>query len=145
MPPKREVTHEERAGALLKRIRAKAELPTRTVKPEARTDDDDALPLPRLIHALHTLGGQSVVESMQTVRLLVKNKCNTRARLRRVSAPELEEMGLEATTAMRNKLVQVLQTLGTSSAEEEVVGRSIAEVGALPDTACGTLAETTTR
>lgn len=125
MPPKREKTHEERAAALLKRVKSTSHQPAKR-REVVRSDGDEVLAMPRLIHALHTMGGQSVVDAMQSVRRLAQGQCTTRARLSRVSAPELEELGV-GTPTNRDKLVQVLHVLGTSSAETEIVGLSAQE------------------
>ena len=125
MPPPREKTHEERAAALLQRVRAASGRPTKR-KETQRSDGDEVLEMPRLIHALHTMGGQSVVDAMHTVRRLAQGNCTTRARLSRVSAPELEELGI-GTASSRDKLVQVLHTLGSASADTEYVGLTAEE------------------
>ncbi|WFD41758.1 hypothetical protein MPSI1_000394 [Malassezia psittaci] len=120
MPPKREKTHEERAAALLKRASSQSNQPTKR-KDAPRSDGDQMLEMPRLIHALHTMSNLSVTEAMHAVRRLAQCHCTTRARLSRISAPELEEMGV-GTTTNRDRLVKTLQTLGSASSDTEQVG-----------------------
>ncbi|WFC97673.1 hypothetical protein MYAM1_000392 [Malassezia yamatoensis] len=120
MPPKREKTHEERAAALLKRASSQtSQSPKRKDAPHS--DGDQVLEMPRLIHALHTMSNLSVTEAMHAVRRLAQCHCTTRARLSRISAPELEEMGV-GTTTNRDRLVKTLQTLGSASSDSEQVG-----------------------
>ena len=103
MPPKRPATHAERAAELLKRARS---APRATESTEAQT-----IPLPRLLHALHTMAQVPVAEAMGIVRTLVAKQRHTRAHLRRMSAPELEHIGAPCTGATRDRVVQVLQGL----------------------------------
>lgn len=124
MPPKREATHSDRAAGLLKRLRATSARPETAARMHASPADDVALPLPRLIHALHTIGGVSVVDAMAIVRALAHAKRNTRGQLRRISAPELEEIGAQCTGTTRDRVVQVLHTLGAS---DDAAGLSEAE------------------
>ncbi|PKI85499.1 hypothetical protein MVES1_000770 [Malassezia vespertilionis] len=125
---KREWTHEARAASLLKRVRASAIKEKHARKEAVHIDEaNDTLPLPRLIHALHTLASLSVVEAMAVVRALSRAQCTTRSRLRLVSAPELEAIGVQCSAAARDRIVQVLHTLGASSAEEEMGGLTSVE------------------
>ncbi|WFD19374.1 hypothetical protein MCAP1_001604 [Malassezia caprae] len=104
MPPKRPASHAERAAALLKRARS---VPHTTDSADAQT-----IPLPRLLHALHTMAHVPVAEAMAIVRTLVAKQRHTRGHLRRISAPELEHIGAPCTGATRDRVVQVLQGLG---------------------------------
>ena len=78
-------------------------------------DKDDAIPLPRLIHALHSTAHVSVTEAMTTVHALAQSKRCTRAHLRRISAPELEEIGAPCKGATRDRIVQVLQSVALTN------------------------------
>ncbi|WFD30166.1 hypothetical protein MSPP1_001183 [Malassezia sp. CBS 17886] len=130
---KREATHGERAAHLLKRLRTAAH--PDTPGPSASgagaagpADDDDAtVPIPRLIYALHTLAGVTVVDAMHAVQQLVQHKCNTRTRLRRMSAPELQHVGVKGSAAVHDRIVHVLQTLGHAGADAEAAGLTAAE------------------
>lgn len=105
MPPKRPASHAERAAELLKRARA---APRDKVD---RVDDAQTIPLPRLLHALHTMAQVPVAEAMAITRTLIAKKRHTRAQLCRMSAPELEHIGVPCTGATRDRVVQVLQGL----------------------------------
>lgn len=127
MAPKRArepPSHGERAAGLLKKMRAANAAPSApsTSAPRTEGDDDETLPLPRLIHALHTLGGLAVVDAIAAARALVVARCNTRGRCRRISAPELEQIGCGTSPGARDKIVQVLQTIGRARSEDEVMG-----------------------
>lgn len=74
--------------------------------------DAQTIPLPRLLHALHTMAHVPVAEAMAIVRTLVAKQRHTRGHLRRISAPELEHIGAPCTGATRDRVVQVLQGLG---------------------------------
>lgn len=125
---KREPSHSARAAGLLRRMRTApygapgSRGAERTLRQTA-LDDGEQVPLPRLIHALHTLGGVPVIEAIAAARALIKGGCNTRARLRRASAPELESMNCGKSTS-RDRIVEALHTLaatpGISDAERHV-------------------------
>ncbi|WFD26936.1 hypothetical protein MNAN1_001925 [Malassezia nana] len=112
MPPKRPPTHAERAAALWKRARVAPQEPAQTI------------PLPRLLHVLHTVARVEVAEAMAIVRTLVAHKRHTRAHLRRISAPELEHLGAPCTGATRDRVVQALQSLARA---DEMGGMTEAE------------------
>lgn len=142
MPPKREAPPpSERAASLLKRMRAQHKdqvSAKKSAASPARADgapsawraaspsgaDDTPVPLPRLIHALHTLAHVSVVDAMAIVRVLTQQRRNTRAHLQRISAPELEEIGAPCTGATRDRVVQVLRNVAST---ESAGGMSEAE------------------
>lgn len=122
MPPKREATPAERAQQLLKRARSSPRSSGSDGGNVTSSSWDDVLvPLPRLIHALHTVAGISVVDSIGIVRVLADKKRQSIAHLRRISAPELEEIGAPCTGSTRDRVVQTLQRL----AHDDTMSRGI--------------------
>ncbi|WFD33682.1 hypothetical protein MCUN1_000495 [Malassezia cuniculi] len=95
-------------------------------KPEVTAVEDEQIPLPRLIHALHTLGGLTVIDAISASRALIKAKCNTRVRMRRMSAPELESIQC-GKASTHDKIVAALHTLATSRGVSDAE-RSVREI-----------------
>lgn len=96
-----------------KRKAAPEPLPTEASACEA------PVPLPRMIHALHTVAGVSVVDAIGIVRVLAQKKRHTPSRLRRVSAPELEELGAPCTGQARDRVVEALRDIASSGVMSE--------------------------
>lgn len=85
------------------------------VSPSKQGASNEApVPLPRLIHALHTVADVPVVDAISIVRVLAHKKRHTPEVLRRISAPELEELGAPCTGPTRDRVVQTLQSVGES-------------------------------
>lgn len=129
MPP-REMSHGARAAGLLRRMRTapyqKQPRGKSDTPPDDSLDGAEQLPLPRLIHALHTLAGLPVIDAIAASHALIKGQCNTRARLRRVSAPELESLRCGKASA-HDRIVQALHTLATSRGVSDAE-RSVHEI-----------------
>ena len=92
---------------------AKRKAPTEPL-PALDSADEVPVPLPRMIHALHTVAGVSVVDAIGIVRVLAQKKRHTPSRLRRLSAPELEELGAPCAGPTRDRVVEALREVASS-------------------------------
>ena len=87
--------------------------------PALDSADEVPVPLPRMIHALHTVAGVSVVDAIGIVRVLAQKKRHTPSRLRRLSAPELEELGAPCAGPTRDRVVEALREVASSGVMSE--------------------------
>lgn len=87
--------------------------------PALDSEDEVPVPLPRMIHALHTVAGVSVVDAIGIVRVLAQKKRHTPSRLRRLSAPELEELGAPCAGPTRDRVVEALREVASSGVMSE--------------------------